>query len=290
MAFMEGKLQPIDLLAALQARRGLQDDIESRKQRELQNKLLQEQLKAAEWQNLQAREVPTMTVPSSGLTGMPTKKFLHEMPGYISGVSPTDVFNQWNQNFRQGMASGGGGGYGGRGGMGGGEPQEQASPYSYEGPDHSVAKDSTSAAMRLAELFGRGVGGPGGGEMKNPETGMYKEFSETPISPVGKIVNASGGETITGPAVAADYISGKAGAEEVKQILKERQELPGKQADAKTAALNKAAKELASYPGFSNLPPNKQKEMIANIEKYVAEALASGRTVVDWGSKIREVK
>jgi len=56
------------------------------------------------------------------------------------------------------MASGGGGGYGGRGGMGGGEPQEQASPYSYEGPDHSKASDSVSVANQLAKLYGRNGG------------------------------------------------------------------------------------------------------------------------------------
>jgi len=109
MAFNEGLKQKIDLLGALEARRRME---QASANDDMQRRLMQEQLKAAEWQNLKDREVPTMTVPSSGLTGMPTKKFLHEMPGYISGVDPTEVFRQWNQNFRQGMAGGGGGGGG----------------------------------------------------------------------------------------------------------------------------------------------------------------------------------
>lgn len=151
MAFTEGKLQMIDLLGALQAKRSLQDDIEAQRQRELQNKLLQEQLEAAKWENLKSKEVPTMTVPSSGLTGMPTKKFLHEMTGYISGVDPTTVFNQWNQNFRQGMVAGGGGGRGyGR------DDQQQAQPamgMDYIGPDHSAAPTTVQAAQNLGDLM-----------------------------------------------------------------------------------------------------------------------------------------
>lgn len=107
MAFMENKLQMIDLLGALAAK---QKSRENEKAQELQNQLMQQQLEAMKWQNMKDREVQTMTVPSSGLTGMPTKKFLHEMPGYISGVDPTEVFKEWNQNFRQGMTAGGGGG------------------------------------------------------------------------------------------------------------------------------------------------------------------------------------
>lgn len=174
MAFNEGLKQKIDLLGALEARRrmeqiGANDD--------LQRRLMQEQLKAAEFQNMKAREVPTMTVPSSGLTGMPTKKFLHEMPGYISGVDPTEVFKEWNQNFRQGMASGGG--RGGGGGGGGDDPANTHSdPYSnytpnqlkelnaindYQPQQKKTGKDSATIATELAKLYGRGGDGAGQG-------------------------------------------------------------------------------------------------------------------------------
>ncbi len=294
MAFNEGLKQKIDLLAALQARRGFDDDVESRKQKELQNRLMQEQLDAAEWQNLKDRTRPTMTVPSSGLTGMPHKIFLDEAAGYISGVSPTDTFNQWNQNFRQGMASGGGGGGygGGRQGSGGGGATETKEPggkvdvqsggYGYYGPDRNVQLDSVSAAKDLAALYGVPNAGPGGGAVSNGDT--YKSFSESPVENTGRIVDARGNETITGTAPAADYQSGLAGKAEVDQILKDRAELPAKQAAARAKVMNDATRSVSSDPRFGELSDKKKSYILNNMEKIVTDSIReNGTPIFDVG-------
>ncbi len=289
MAFLEGKLQPIDLLAALQARRQFEQTSEQRRQQELQNKLMQEQLEAAEWANLKAKERPTITLPAGpGLGGMREKQFLDQQAGYISGVSPTDTFNQWQQNFRTGMTAGGGG-YGGRGGYGGGGQQAPPeSPYSYIGPDHSVPQDSVGAANRLAELYTSQQSNLGGGGISDPATWTYKEFSQNPTMPVGKFVTADGGETVTGPAAAADYQSGLAGKAEVENILKGRDAVPGKQAEAKAQVLNNAAKSLSSDPRFKVLDEEIKNKILANIGTIVEDNIkTNGTPILEVGDVIK---
>lgn len=152
MAFLEGKLQPIDLLAALQARRQFEQTSEQRRQQELQNKLMQEQLEAAEWANLKAKERPTITLPAGpGLGGMREKQFLDQQAGYISGVSPTDTFNQWQQNFRTGMTAGGGGGGGRSGGMVGGGQVAPGSYKTYDQLNNEAALQYNQAVADQAE-------------------------------------------------------------------------------------------------------------------------------------------
>lgn len=282
MAFNEGLKQKIDLLGALEARRrmeqiGANDD--------LQRRLMQEQLKAAEFQNMKSQEVPTMTVPSSGLTGMPTKKFLHEMPGYISGVDPTEVFKEWNQNFRQGMASGGGG----RGSGGGGEDlgNTHSDPYSNYTPNQlsemnainewqpqqaQKGRDSATVAGELGALYGnRQPGGEQtGGNVGGGSTGRY--------------VDVMGNETATGTAPAEKYISGIAGAEEVNKILRDRENAPGKQAEAKAKVINSAAKSIANDPRWATLDENAQKYIMDNIEAIVENNIKTkGTAVVNIG-------
>ena len=261
MAFNEGLKQKIDLLGALEARRRME---QASANDDMQRRLMQEQLKAAEWQNLKDREVPTMTVPSSGLTGMPTKKFLHEMPGYISGVDPTEVFRQWNQNFRQGMASGGGGHYG-RGG--GEELAPQGSPYSYEGPDHSKPVNIPIGPWPGTQPMDDAASNLGGGSMSGG--GTYKEFSTSPTGKIGRIVDLMGNETVTGPAAAAEYQSGVAGAEDVKKILRDREAQPGKQAEAKAKTVNYAMKSIKSDPRWESLGSRGQKYIMDNIDAIV---------------------
>lgn len=152
MAFLEGKLQPIDLLAALQARRQFEQTSEQRRQQELQNELMQEQLEAAEWANLKAKERPTITLPAGpGLGGMREKQFLDQQAGYISGVSPTDTFNQWQQNFRTGMTAGGGGGGGRSGGMVGGGQVAPGSYKTYDQLNNEAALQYNQAVADQAE-------------------------------------------------------------------------------------------------------------------------------------------
>jgi hypothetical protein len=289
------KLLSIDaLLAAWQNRNQMEGNSA---QNAMQQKMVEKQLEAqqlaneqAKWNLLKEKTRPTMTVPSSGLSGMPHKIFLDEAAGYIGGVSPTDTFNQWNQNFRQGMASGGGGG--GYGGRGRGEEQQSQSesPYNYEGPDHSIQKDSVGIASRLAELYGRGTnGGLGGGAVSNASTfgDTYKSFSENPVMDSGKIVDANGNETITGPTPAADYQAGLAGKAEVDAILREREELPGKQAAAKAQVLNNVAKLISSDPRFGNLSDKIQAAILSNIGTIVEDNIKTkGTPLVDVGDII----
>jgi hypothetical protein len=131
MAWMEGKLQPIDLLGALQLkmrgdRGGREDNGQNRSQQRMAVLLAGEQLKAAKLANqkteMDFNASPTITVKGIGYdprTGMGAhKEFLNDMPGYISGVSPETVFAEQGANTRAlmgAMASGGGGGRG-RGG------------------------------------------------------------------------------------------------------------------------------------------------------------------------------
>ncbi len=278
MAFNEGLKQKIDLLGALEARRrmeqiGANDD--------LQRQLMQEQLKAAEFQNMKAMDVPTMTVPSSGLTGMPTKKFLHEMPGYISGVDPTEVFREWNQNFRQGMASGGGGGGGGGEDAG----NTHSDPYSNYTPNQlsemnainewqpQQAKrgiDSVTVAGELSALYRQPGGEQVGGSVGGGSTGRY--------------VDMMGNETATGTAPAEKYISGIAGAEEVNKILRDRENAPGKQAEAKAKVINSAAKSIANDPRWATLEPNAQKYIMDNIDAIVENNIKTkGAAIVNIG-------
>lgn len=287
MAFNEGLKQRIDMLGALQARRQMEQSSEQRKQQELQNQLMQEQLEAAKWQNLVSKDRPTITLPAGpGLGGMREKQFLDQQAGYISGVSPTDTFNQWNQNFRQGMASGGGGG---RGGYGGGEPATPAPTMEYYGPDHSKPMDSASIAGELSKLYQTApqADNLGGGSMKDATTGTYKEFSQNPTGSVGRYVDASGGETTTGPSAAADYQSGLAGKADVEKILKEREMVPVKQAEAKAQVLNNAAKSISGDPRFKALDDEIKSKILGNIGAIVEDNIKTkGTPMLEVGEVI----
>ena len=240
MAFMEGNVQKIDLIGMIQAARDKQDRAEKQKQMELQNQMMQEQIKAAEWQNLKDRERQTITLPAGpGLGGMREKQFLDQQAGYISGVSPTDIFNQWNQNFRQGMTAGG------YGGGGGGDSAPQQDPYSNYAPGQleqmnaineyqpqkakASTQDSANIAALLGELYRPGeTSGAGGGSIKNPQTGTFKEFSETPIESRGTITDMSGNQRPTGIGAIEDYKNDTANTAEVNKILKDRAALAEK--------------------------------------------------------------
>jgi len=196
MAFRESKIQLVDLLSAAEFARNKKRQEEDAKRQALQNQLIQQQIEAAKWQNLKDKERPTMTLPAGpGLGGMREKRFLDEQAGYISGVSPTDTFNQWNQNMRQAMASGGGRG----GGGGGGEDlgNTHSDPYSNYTPNQLAELNAINeyqpqknvksggdislerAANNLGALFRppvtqldgkKGVGLPPSPDTSNPQT------------------------------------------------------------------------------------------------------------------------
>ena len=117
MAFMEGKLQMIDLIGALGAKRQQEDTAEKRKQMELQNQMMMEEMKQQQWRNQMEKAPDTMTVKGVGYDprfGFGTeKKFLNDMPGMITGVSPETVFKNMGETDRamiSAMRGGSGGG------------------------------------------------------------------------------------------------------------------------------------------------------------------------------------
>jgi hypothetical protein len=135
MAFMEQKLQPIDLLGAWQARQQRE-----RMERDsaaavdpamdnLRQRMAAEQLKAAELANKRAEidmQPAVMTVSPAGMPGLTaqgmgsSKQFVSDAPGYMSGVSTTDLMKEKGDTVRAtlaAMAASAGGGRGMRGGV-----------------------------------------------------------------------------------------------------------------------------------------------------------------------------
>lgn len=309
MAYTEKLLPVSDLFAAWQNRRAmeLQDNGAAKERENLQNRLLQEQVKAAEWENVLSKERPTITLPAGpGLGGMREKQFLDQQAGYISGTKPADVFNQWQQNFRTGMTAGGGRG----GGGGGGEDaaNTRSDPYSnytpnqlaeqnaineYQPQQNKKTGDSATIATELAKLYGRGGegGAPqsdlGGGGIKD-HTGTYKGFYQEPIGDTGRVVNASGAETITGTKPAGEYQAGVAGAEDVEKILREREAAPGKMEAAKAKVLNQAATSIAADPRFKSLTAENQKKILENVGTEVENNIKTrGTPILDIADLIK---
>ena len=114
MAFLEGKLQMIDLVSALEAQR-------RRKEQEEQSRnaygLAQPK---PNWMGGEVESNPYLVFnPMPGVNpGMNIpgeKQFLSQTPGYISGVSPTDVFKERMATGRSLMDAASRGGYGGQG-------------------------------------------------------------------------------------------------------------------------------------------------------------------------------
>jgi hypothetical protein len=116
MAFTEGLLQKVDLLAALQAKRNLETDLESRRQKELQNQLLKQQLEAGDWQLQKEKDQATASVVPDKTAGMLTGEFgnflnlrqpLSQMPGYVTGTNPAQ-YQAEQAALRQALAQGSG--------------------------------------------------------------------------------------------------------------------------------------------------------------------------------------
>ena len=147
MVYMEGKQQMIDLIGALQAKRQREQTEEDRKRKELENEMLQQQLKEQKWKFDASMSPATVAVLDSSPYGGTHKKFLHE----IGGVGLP-------------AGGGGGGGGGGRGGGGGGgQTQEQA--------DLLVAQtDLADEQARIAQYQRQGRGG-GGQPQQAPKGG-----------------------------------------------------------------------------------------------------------------------
>ena len=98
MAYMEGKLQPIDLLSAWQlGQRGRQAQPVRNRMEDL---MKEEQLKAMQMANLQAKlKMGPAIMVTPGPVNAPNSsrgQFLTDTPGYITGVSPEQVYQGQN--------------------------------------------------------------------------------------------------------------------------------------------------------------------------------------------------
>jgi hypothetical protein len=159
MAFLEGKLQPIDLLAALQARRQFEEsqrgNAERERQQQLQNELLKQQIQ----KNEDVRGLAlgqggfpyTSAMSNSASIGYPEYRLNQERQLALSQLTGQPLPNQGITGY------GGGGRYGG---MGGGQDAVAPSGMNYIGPDHSAAPDVTTAAQNLGNVMA-GVREPG---------------------------------------------------------------------------------------------------------------------------------
>lgn len=159
MAFLEGKLQPIDLLAALQARRQFEEsqrgNAERERQQQLQNELLKQQIQ----KNEDVRGLAlgqggfpyTSAMSNSASIGYPEYRLNQERQLALSQLTGQPLPNQGITGY------GGGGRYGG---MGGGQDAVAPSGMNYIGPDHSAAPDVATAAQNLGNVMA-GVREPG---------------------------------------------------------------------------------------------------------------------------------
>lgn len=99
MAYTE-KLLPVEALLGMWQQRRQQEtqDTSGMQEREkLQNELLRKQIERADWNMLKEKSPDTMTVKSgsgvmAGEPGFTEKRFLSDVPGYISGTPGAQVF------------------------------------------------------------------------------------------------------------------------------------------------------------------------------------------------------
>ncbi len=295
MAFLEGKLQPIDLLSALQSRRQMEQSAEDERRKSIQNQLMEQQLKEKQTAMsliLGQGGPPTVDMYSAYSPGLSEYRQRQDSDKKISQLTGQPLPNQ-------GIVGGGGG----RGGWGGGEPShEPTAPGSNytasQGAElnaindwqpQQAKPDSTTIASELAKLYQTApqADNLGGGSMKDSTTGTYKEFSQNQTNPAGRYVDASGGETTTGLSAAADYQSGLAGKDEVEKILKEREMAPGKQAAAKAQVLNNAAKSISGDPRFAGLDDTVKQKILNNIGTIVEDNIKTkGTPIIEVGEVI----
>lgn len=302
MAYTE-KLLPVEaLFSAWQNRRQneLRDDSAAKEREQIQNELLKEQLAAAKWQNMSAKERPTITLPAGpGLGGMREKQFLDQQAGYISGVSPADTFAQWQQNFRQGMTAGGGGGGGGRGGMVGGGQSAPGSYKTYDQLNNDAALQYNQAVADQAESQAQATNMAQQGYGSAAKEKLAQQMVD---AQVGKIDNRAYDDLISGARGASrdrwkDVGMGDKMIANTKSIGNEmrgeidatgrREITPGKQAAARAQVLNNAAKSLSSDPRFKGLDEEIKNKILTNIGTIVEDNIkTNGTPILEVGDVI----
>jgi hypothetical protein len=151
MAWMEGKLQPIDLLSALQMKRQRDEGGNSNR-----NAMEREQLKAMQEQNKMAElkrglltpGPKTRTMASPETIGFPEYQQEQEKIKYAAMATGQPLPNQ-------GFIGGGGGD--GDNGNNNSKPTPQEPSMTYSGPDYSQAPDTVQAASALGKTMTGGI-------------------------------------------------------------------------------------------------------------------------------------
>ena len=289
MAFNEGLKQKIDLIGMLQATRDREQTEEERKRQALQNQMMMEEMKQQQWRNQMEKAPDTMTVKGVGYDprfGFGTeKKFLNDMPGMITGVSPETVFKNMGETDRA-MISAMRGGYGGGGG--GGQPQD---PYSNYAPgqleqmnainDYQPQQAKPQSAD-LAALLGQ-VARPGGVQQAPPqEPSLYDKLNEEEANVAGlnSLLTQAEAKGQLKPGAEESVLSGArpvANAVDTEMQTWAQGVIDNASAGnaAKQEALNRGSKAIMSDPRFSMLGKTakgreKQKAILANIEEIVS--------------------
>ena len=301
MAYGE-KLQLIDMLAAMEM--GNQNNARRQQQ---ENEMRQMQMQR-QWQKEDqlkkdlALSNATMVVPggfaSAALPRMGEQVLLRDTPGYITGTPPETVFKEKMATGRAAMGamSGGGGGGGGAGPTATGNAtvdaanaqsmQTNALNDKYDNPDYQGGYKVTSPAQLLAEQeMNQRAASDKYRTDKQSDTAMAITKMETDARKPKYRPNSLeelNDMMLDGDMSQDEYIS------ETDRIESEAPMRAGAAGDAKTKALNQAAKDISSDPRFRALgsTPEGKKRQIAIMEKIediVKKTVGGGKSIVDVG-------
>jgi hypothetical protein len=255
MAFMEGKLQLIDLVAAAQLK--AQRDAEKKRQQEAAGQPDYGPLGSKFYQQGEDYMVVPMggKSPVEAAMGMTEKQPLSKTVGYISGTPGADVFKEKMATGRALLDAASRGGYGGGGG--GGQPQD---PYSNYAPGHLEQMNAINEYQ----------------PQQNPKTNATKDISSMLANQImQQQLNQQQPQPIP-PEIssALDYQGGIKNTNEVNQILEDR--AATKQ---KTESINKMAtmeKMVYTSPAYSQLKDQGQKsKAIKELPQFLKEAEAN---------------
>jgi hypothetical protein len=298
MAYTE-KLLPVEALLGMWQNRRQQEtqDTSAMKEREkLQNEMLRKQIEMADWNMIKEKSPDTMTVKTgsgamAGEPGFTEKRFLSDVPGYISGTPGAQVFAEKMATGRAMLDAMSRGGSTARQEPGGGT---QEPSMTYTGPDHSQ-NSTVDIANALGQLYR-----PGGEDIpQQPQTmadaladeqqnkagyeSLIKEKYSMPSPETTNNLMAN-----TDPVAAAIakrdadnrvfsdlYMSGAAPLPKTLRPEDQLNLVNQKKAKEKTEKLpetiNNTRSKLKGTVGFDELYPDRQKYLMAEVANIVRQ-------------------
>jgi len=278
MAFMEGKLQMIDLIGALQAKRQQEQAEEDRKRKELENEMMELANKANKHKQGLIENITAYKGPGSGLNeplGWAKYERERNVDKALSAITGNPLPNV---------------GIRGLGGGGGGGPQQD--PYSNYAPgqldqmnaiNEYQPQQAKPQAADIATLLGQ-LYRPGGGEQAPPQApSLYEKLGEEEgnVAGLNSLLTQAAAKGQLKPGDHSDVLAGAspttfAADTEMQTWAKGVIDSVSKGNAAKQEALNRGSRAIMSDPRFSMLGKTaegrgKQKEILANIEEIVSK-------------------